>query len=331
MINVTLKQLRSFVAIAREAGFTRAAARLNVSQSALTLQIRALEAAIGLRLFDRSSRSVELTAAGRDFQPLAERMLEELDGALDNLQVLARRERGSVTLVAGAAVIQLAVTPALAELSRTHPGVSMRILENVGEEVARGVATGYADFAIANFISPTETIASSLLLKDAIGMLCHAQHPLARRGNLSWKDLKPYSLATTLSQGKVLRDMIDRNAPILSSLPKPRFETSSISALMSIVEHDLGIALLPRLVAIPAAANRKLVFRPIQAPTMFRELCFITSRRRSLTPAANLVARAVLKQLDTAIQARRVGAAIVTSNLSAFLRKLEVDVAPRAA
>jgi DNA-binding transcriptional LysR family regulator len=258
-------------------------------------------------------------------------MLEELDGALDNLQVLARRERGSVTLVAGAAVIQLAVTPALAKLSRTHPGVSMRILENVGEEVARGVATGYADFAIANFISPTETIASSLLLKDAIGMLCHAQHPLARRGNLSWKDLKPYSLATTLSQGKVLRDMIDRNAPILSSLPKPRFETSSISALMSIVEHDLGIALLPRLVAIPAAANRKLIFRPIQAPTMFRELCFITSRRRSLTPAANLVARAVLKQLDTAIQARRVGAAIVTSNLSAFLRKLEVDVAPRAA
>src|SRR5262249_6332588 len=66
---------------------------------------------------------------------------------------------------------------------------------------------------------------------------------------------EPYPLATTLSQGKVLRDMIDRNAPVLSLLPKPKFETSSISALMSIVEHDLGIALLPRLVAIPAATN----------------------------------------------------------------------------
>ena len=139
MRNVTIKQLRAFVMVARERSFTRAAAQLNLSQSALTLQVRELEAEVGLKLLHRSTRSVELTSAGQEFLPLSARLLDELTHALDDLHALARGEKGSVVVVAGASVIALVVAPAIAGLAKSHPGISIRILEDLGDEVTRRV------------------------------------------------------------------------------------------------------------------------------------------------------------------------------------------------
>lgn len=95
-MNVTLRQLRAFVAVAQEQSFTRAAARLHVTQSTLTASIQALESEIGMRLFDRSTRSVLATPQGQQFLPAAERMLRELQEALEEMRQTADRRRGSV-------------------------------------------------------------------------------------------------------------------------------------------------------------------------------------------------------------------------------------------
>src|SRR5688572_365040 len=119
MRHITLKQLRAFLALARHRSFTRAAAQVGVSQSALTLQISDLEAEVGLRLFDRSSRSVTLTPQAADFLPVVARMLEQLDHALDDLQAHARRDRGRVVVTAGASVISVIIAPAIARMAKS--------------------------------------------------------------------------------------------------------------------------------------------------------------------------------------------------------------------
>ena len=89
MKNITIKQLRAFIAVAKLRNFTRAAAQLNVSQSALTIAIRQLEAEVGLRLFDRSTRAVELTPHAITFRPAAQRLLDDLAQSIDDLNAVA--------------------------------------------------------------------------------------------------------------------------------------------------------------------------------------------------------------------------------------------------
>jgi DNA-binding transcriptional LysR family regulator len=330
MRNVTLKQLRAFVAVAREKSFTRAAAQLNLSQSALTLQVRELEMEAGLKLLHRSTRSVELTSAGQEFLPMSARLLDDLTHALDDLHALARGERGSVVVVAGASVISLAIAPAIAGLAKNFPGISIRILEDLGDEVTRRVVSGEADFGIASFSRPSKEVDSSLLLRDRVGILCARDHPLAKKRTLRTKDIANQTLAI-LGQGTVLRSMLARNPDLGVVLPRPNYEASSISALVSLVEQGAAIALMPSLGAFPAV-GRKLVFRPIHEPTMFRDLYFVIPRRRSLTPAAQQVAASIVAKFESIVRTRRLDLLMSATDLAAIRNKIEAGSgrAPRA-
>jgi len=325
MRNITLKQLRAFVVIAREGSFTRAAARLNQSQSTLTLQIRELEREIGLKLLHRTTRAVEPTSAGKGFLPLAARLLEELADAVEDLHALARGERGSVAVVAGASVIALAVAPAVATVAASFPGISIRILEDVGEDVARRVAAGEADFGLASAVRSSKEMDVSLLLKDQVGILCAKRHPLASKRGLSWKDLTRFPFAT-LIQGTSLREEIDKHPEIGGLLPRTLYEASSISALVSLVEQGVGIALLPALAALPAV-KQNLVFRPVNGPAVFRALYFVSPRRRGLTPAARQVASAVLARLEEVRRQQAEDVIVSATGLGAMRRAFESALA----
>jgi DNA-binding transcriptional LysR family regulator len=325
MRNVTLKQLRAFVMVAREASFTRAAARLNLSQSALTLQVRELEVEVGLKLLHRTTRSVELTSAGKGFLPLSARLLDELTHALEDLHALARGEKGSVAVVAGASVISLVVAPSIAGLAKSFPGISVRILEDLGDDVARRVTAGEADFGIASFVRPSNEMDRAFLLKDRVGILCTKEHPLARKRSLTWKDLTHQPCAT-LAHGTTLRGVLDKHPDIGPVLPRPSYEASSISALISVVEHGVGIALLPSLAAFPVT-GRKLVFRPVHGPAMFRELFFVSPRRRTLTPAARQVASVILAQLDAVRRLQNLDLSMAATELPDLRRRLDAPAA----
>jgi DNA-binding transcriptional LysR family regulator len=224
-------------------------------------------------------------------------------------------------VVAGAAVISLVIAPAIAGLAKSFPGISVHILEDLGDEVTRRVVTGEADFGIASFVRPSSDINSYLLLKDRIGILCARDHILARKRVLRPKDLTQHPLAV-LGQGSVLRTVLAENPDVALVLPRPSCEASSMSALVSLVEHGAGIALLPSLAAFPAT-DRKLVFRPIHEPAMFRELFFVSQRRRSLTPAAQQVASAILTTLEAGVRTHGLEASTSVADLAATRRKIE--------
>src|SRR5262245_1670489 len=132
-MGVDLHQLRIFVAVARLGNFTRAAERLGLSQPSLSLHIRQLEQDLGVRLFDRSTRSVALTPAGDDFLPTAERLLDDFQSAVAAVADLAARRRGRVAVAVLPSVAAELLPRAMAALHARHHGITVSLRAGVAE------------------------------------------------------------------------------------------------------------------------------------------------------------------------------------------------------
>ena len=295
MKNITIKQLRAFIAVSREKNFTRAASQLGLSQSALTIAVRQLEREIGLKLFDRSTRSVQLTSHATAFLPTAEHLLDELSRALTDLSAIAARQKGNVVVAATASFLCSVLAPTVAEFSQNFPGIHIKLV-NTPENLARRVLEEEIDFGIANVWQPVQSLESHLLLEDRFGLVCPAKHPLAKLpGQLSWSDLRKQPIVT-MATGTSVRDIIDRHKSASGNLQRPVCEVSSIFALGALIEHNVGIAALPALVA-KQVLSRNLVFRPVGRPVVKRDLFIVKRRGRSLTPAALELIRSMMAVL----------------------------------
>jgi DNA-binding transcriptional LysR family regulator len=318
MPNVTLKQLRAFTTIARERSFTRAAVLLGVSQSALTIAVRELETELGLRLLDRSTRSVELTQQAVEFLPAVERVLGELNHSLEDMRTLAERRKGSVVIAAAASFITYVLAPAVAKLARTYPGIAVRLNEETTETVARRVQDGEADFGITTLWRPLDGLDGELLLKDRLGVVSPRGHPLAvHTGNLRWRHLSPYPVVS-LSRGAGVRELIDHTKAVAAVLRPPTYEVSSIFVLKALIERSVGIAVLPAFAA-RAVMTDALVFRPVYQPSVERELFVIRRKARSLTPASLQVARLMMEELELVTADQHIQISAPTTSLRFFV------------
>ncbi|MBW6399695.1 LysR family transcriptional regulator [Roseomonas sp. HJA6] len=307
--NVTLRQLRAFLAVARERSFTRAAAQLHVTQSALTVSIKALEAELGLRLLDRSTRSVTPTLHGERFVLLAARMLEEMEQALDDLEAHARRERGLVVIAATASLVSHALAPALGLLSRRHPGISVRILEENTGGATRRLLAGEADIALTTLPAPDAAMEAIPLLRDCFGVVCPPGHRLlATRGPVAWSELSGEMLLSLGSESGI-RTLLEQHALARPGLPRARYEVSSVSGLRSLIREGVGIAAVPALAALPMR-EEGIGFRPL-APAMFRTVYLARRQGRSPTPATVALIGLLIEQV------RQLGGALIEPMASA--------------
>lgn len=300
-MNITLKQLRAFAAIAQEQSFTRAAERLHVTQSALTAAIRMLENELDLRLFDRSTRAVTLTQQGQHFLPVAEKLLRDLSESLDDLKLLAERQRGAVTVSAAASFINYVLAPAVASLARRYPGIRVRLAEETTQGVIRMVTNGEADFGITTLVQQVPGLHAQLLLTDTYGVTCHKAHVLARApAPLQWTDLAPYTMIG-LYGANGIRSMLDRHPELDANFKNPPYEVNSMSCLPALLRQGFGYAVLPALTARPLVDNG-FHFTPLVAPALQRQLFMVKKKDRSLTPAAQTLAEAMLDATATMTQ-----------------------------
>src|SRR5262245_52167418 len=142
------RHIEAFLAVARNGNFTRAAADLHISQPALTVQIRQLEAALGLRLFDRNNRRVALTAQGRELVAPFERVLLDVRAIVDGAHDLSAHRRGIVTVACLPSIAASRLPKAIAALSARHEGIVVRVRDAVGARVTELVKSGEADFGV---------------------------------------------------------------------------------------------------------------------------------------------------------------------------------------
>jgi DNA-binding transcriptional LysR family regulator len=293
---VSLRQLRAFVMVAQQRSFTRAASRLHVSPSALTITIRDMEREVGMRLFDRTTRAVTPTPQALAFKPVAERLLEEFGRALGDLRSFADRRKGFVAVAAASSFIAFIIAPAIASLAKEHPAITVRVVEDTTESLAKRVLDGEVDFGITTLLRPFNGIDARLLLRDRLGVICSDRHALAEdRGWIGLSDIAGAPLIS-LTAGAGIRDLVEQQPRLAALLPRPVYEVSSISALYSLVARNVGVALVPALTA-RAAARSGIAFRPLKQPVVFRELFFLCAHGRTLSPAAAALAERVLAEV----------------------------------
>jgi len=295
MTTVTFKQLRAFVVLANELNFSKAAARLHVTAPTLTASIKSLEAALKIKLFDRSTRAVKLTNQSTHFLSIAERLIEDLDRAIGDMDEQVSLNAGSVVVCGATSFLAYVLTPAVKLLASTYPGVRVRLQEAGTSTVISDVVTDQADFGITTLWSREPELDAIKLLSDRVGVVCHRTHSFAKRViPITHKELEEHTFIG-LSKQNGLRQVLDRENRLPESCRKPSYEVSVVHLLKPLISGDVGIALLPAMAA-KAITDTDIVYVPLKM-SIWRHVHLVTRKGRSLSPAASKLKKFMFEQL----------------------------------
>lgn len=297
-INATLRHLRCFATVAREGSFTQAAKRLFITQSSLTAAIQQLEQAVGLRLFDRTTRRVTLTREGASFVPVAERLLNDFEAAVADVRAVAERQSGHVSIAAAPSVVALILAPAIAGFSATYPNISVAVSDGGAELVQQRVLSSEADFGITSRWADDPGLDFRPLICDRFGVVCRKDHALGRgKTRIVWKRLQGERyIGLGIDTG--IRTMLQSSPDLPTMLRTPHFEVSSTGSLYAMLDAGLGISVLPALAANLRPLNQ-LAFRELSEPFLERTICVITRRGRALSPAAQSMLDMIARHLQS--------------------------------
>src|SRR5581483_1249210 len=203
-----LHHVKAFLAAARIGNFTRAANELHISQSAFTVQIRQLEDALGVILFDRSKRRVALTAAGKELVVPLERILIDMESIVVRTRQLAGLRRGIVSIAVLPSIASQLLPHVIREFARRFPGIVVQVNDVVAEKLIHGVKKEEADFGIGSRIKPDRELKATPLLVDRLCAFVPKSHPLGRKESVILEDLVASPLILTGKDSSV-REIVD--------------------------------------------------------------------------------------------------------------------------
>ena len=279
-----LADLEAFVAVAETSNFGRAAQAVHLSQPALSRRIAKLEDALGVRLFDRTTRSVSLTAVGREFSRKARGLLDELEEALLGMEDIAATRAGEVTVACVPSAAYYYLPGFIRRFHARFSRIRVKVIDEAANTVLGAVVRGEADFGV-NFVGTQEPdVDFQPILEEAFVLACRRDHPLARRRKVAWAELEGHEYMT-VSKSSGNRLLIDHALARLKKHPRWFYETRHVSTLLGLVEAGLGVAAVPRL-ALPAEKHASLVAVPLVEPKVTRTLGLIRRQGRALSPAA---------------------------------------------
>jgi DNA-binding transcriptional LysR family regulator len=283
-MNPTLRQMRAFVALAKTGNFTLAAQLLHLSQSALSGLIKELEATLGARVVDRSTRKISLTEIGNELYPLFSQIIDDLDGALANIEAHTRLKKGTVRIAAPQLMACTLLPSAIAAWQAQHPEVQVRLADCALDSVAARVLSGEADLGIAPEREPAPQLDAQLLFELPFALVFPQGHPLASRKKITWQDLGDYPFISLQGQFTE-RLMADMHGALREVTLKPAYEVAFMTTALAMVSSGLGIAVcLPY--AAPLVTLYKLNMRQLEEPVLTRRFFVHTRPGRALSPAA---------------------------------------------
>jgi DNA-binding transcriptional LysR family regulator len=257
---MTLEQLRIFVAVAEKQHVTRAASELNLTQSATSAAIAALEARYGIKLFDRVGRGIVLTRTGSDFLVEARAVLARAKDATEVLNELAGLKRGSLSIAASQTVGNYWLPRRLQTFHATYPGVELRLSISNTEQAARMVLEGSADLGFVEGEIDEGALTAAKIDGDGLILAVGAKHPWVSRTRIAAKDL-PATPWILRERGSGTRSMFEavlrQNGLKLFDL-RIALELPSNEAVRSAVEFGDGATVISDLVAAPSVAARTL-------------------------------------------------------------------------
>jgi DNA-binding transcriptional LysR family regulator len=280
------RQLVAVLAVAEYRSFIAAASALNISQPALTRIIKRVEDVLGVQLFERTTRQVKVSEAGREFLAVAQRIANDLRITVDNMRELAEQKRGQIIISSITSIANSLLPGMVFDYRAERPGIEIQIRDGVHGTVMEDVRSGVADFGINYIQDVPDAIDTRRLGQETFALALHRDHPLAGGPNdlISFADLAGVPLISmptdsqtrrVLDAAAIARDVHLDHAVVVSQIP----------TMLNLVRANVGVGFAP-LTAITGGPDDDLVCVRIHDLEIKLDVGIVRLRERGATPAA---------------------------------------------
>lgn len=281
------------MALSRTCNFGQAALQMHLTQSALSALIARLESQVGARLFERTTRSVSLTAAGRAFSDYAVEILHQTTLAVQTVRDITALRYGKVSVAALPSLTAGPIPEIFARFHNAYPKVRLSVTETLSSDAFELVRQGKVDFALTAAHPRHEDLSYEPITQDDFVLLCASTHPLATTADaialhdtLAWPHVSMPPAAS-------VRQYIDQTLDTQGIQFAPAFEVHHIATIGALVAQNLGITALPE-TAVNLIAHKGLHIRPLAAPGIRRPLGLVRRKYPGLSHAAETMRQLVL-------------------------------------
>jgi DNA-binding transcriptional LysR family regulator len=287
-VKIDFDGVQAFVAIAELGGFNKAAQQLHITQTALTRRVQKLEAYLGLKLLDRTTRRVELTAVGREFLPQARGIVQEMTSAVERLKDMSDNGRGHFTLACVPSMTSHVLPDLIRHYAQQHPDNRIRLLDASSHEVREAVLAGQAELGIAVSGEKHPELTESVLFEDPLTFICKAPHPLQHKKSVTWTDMRDADLIV-VSSFMATRIFMDYQLAKRGLRLQGNYEVQHHATAINLVAAGVGSAILPSSTFQPG--DRPHMHKiPITHPSVKRKVTLLRRKHGSLSPAAQAFA-----------------------------------------
>ncbi len=284
----TLRQIEALIAVAELHSFSAAAVRLGLTAQAVSQLVAELEAHLGFRLFDRTTRRVALSIAGRDFLPSAQILMRHVQGTETVADDVRHQATGILRIGAPLVLACTAIPEAIKAFQMSRPRVVVRVRDVAVDELTKCVASGDVDLAVGPDRATGDEISSLVLFNSSWVLWCSPKHPLAKRKRLKWSDLMGEPLiAAGYDHERSVAQM--RLSVPEESRVVPMDVVDNITTALGLAAQGKMSTLAPAYISV-LAEKFGLVMRRVVEPETVRKVCLYMPTARALSPAAEAFA-----------------------------------------
>lgn len=290
-----LRQLRYFIGVAEAGSFSAAATKLRVSQPSIGQQVRNLEEELDVTLLQRHSRGIALTPAGVMFIDLARDIVERIEAARRIMNEQAAEPSGEIRIGMTAAASSHLAAPLVQQVTECHPRIVLSVTEALSHHLVEQLEQDHLDMALAAIVEFPEGIRGEHLAQEDFHFCIPVAHPLAHRPDVPMSEVLRYRLLLPPASHS-LRTQIETVAADLCLPVQVRVVVQSIGLLVDLVEHEVGVTILPYSAVSRQLDAGRLVALPIVEPRLTRTMTLLHSARRPMT-RAEIDVRDILRAL----------------------------------
>lgn len=282
--NVSSEELQAFLIVAQYQSFVAAAITLNMSQPALSRLIQNLEKQLGVKLFQRTTRSVQITSEGRELVAVSERLLNDLRIGTKRIQDISDEERGQVVISTVMSVAHASLAGIVREFHSLYPLVEIHIKEGVHGTVLEEIRSGASDLGITYIDDVPDSIKTVKLGKELFCLAFPKNHKLKSKSGIKLSDLEGEDL---ISMPWNSRTRISFDTAAVSVGIRLRYvaTVSQFGTMLQFVKNGIGVAIVPE-GALAQMVSAEIESRPIISPRVNRELGIISLKERELSKYA---------------------------------------------
>jgi len=289
LINLTPGDLDAFLSVAESGSFRQSARLLGISQPSVSARIQHLEAVLGVRLFDRTTRRVAITEAGERLRARVERMVLETRALVREFKEESHLQRGSVVVGASPSVAAGFLPAVIGEFQRRWPDIDVILFDDFFGQVLDRISRAEVDFAVTPYVTLDDALDYEPLLDDVFRLAVPDNHPLAARPNVSLADIAGEKLMTMPPESAAWA--VFRRAFASAGVDfSPSFQSRDAMTIFSLVKQGVGVGLMNGLLT-SVFDMRGVTLLPVRDADLTRSIGIVRTRERALSPAADALVK----------------------------------------